>query len=1185
MLRPTSAETNTVSYNYDGNGFRNSVTDARGNTTNFCYDVSYGGTAITTSRGNLTRRIDPPPTGGANRPVTLFQYDSKDNLTQTVPPKGVNSGATVTCAADLSTLVNPTYATTLTYDGTQTKLLSVARNYTDPDSGAQTATTKFEYNDAANPGLMTRVIPPRGNTGGSLHYTYATRLVYFGTGTKFGLLDNVTDALANKSSYDYDLAGRRIKIVDPLGNAAGGVPADHSWLYAYDKEDRVLTTSAPAPSAGGGALVTSFQYDSVGNRLVVIDPRLQVTKYLYDERDSLNQVLESPSVWTDPLVTPSPLITTEYQYDHLGNLSRLLRAKADASYERATDYAYDGLNRVRRGTQYPSWPATTPTLITQYSYDPNGNRATLLDPLNQTTTMAYDALNRLTAMSYSDGVTPNAGYTYDANGNRLSLADGTGSTAYVYDELNRLTSLTDPASKVLGYRYDLDGNRTKVIYPSGTGTVTYSFDNASRLQSLLDWASRTTSYQYFEDGSLKQATNSNTTTAAYSYDNARRLTRVANKLGTTIIRQHMYKLDAAGNRTQIDEQLAGLGVPNTGSTKAWGRNNYNQLGATSSNTCNSLPCSLSPLEVTSLGGALALAAGAEHSLAVKGDGTVWAWDRNDAGQLGDGTTTDRTAPIQVPGLSNVTAVSAGYKHSVALKSDGTIWTWGLNDKGQLGIGTTVEQHAPTLVTGISGVTRIAAGYKHNIVSKQDGTAWGWGWNLSGHVGDGSDGEVNNRLSPVQVLNLTNVVRVAAGEAHSLGLKGDGTLWSWGRNDSGQLGTGNLNYYSTPHQVKKVGPGNQFLTGVTEIAAGEVHSLGLTASGSVYAWGDNDYGQLGDGDTYNRRNKADLVVGLTGPVTLYAGEYHSMAVKNGTLWIWGRNDDGHLGDGTSTNRLLPTALTTPTGVTIVGGGQWNRHTLASTGSGSGPATETTTYSYDRLSRLTGVDAPGTPFDTSYLYDPAGNRSTMTRGSATNYSYDRADRITAAGAVSYTVNANGNLVAKGADSFAFDQANRMNSATVAGATSSYAYNGDGVRHSKTVAAVTTTLVNDVNRGLPVVLDDGTRKYVYGLGLAYAVEGSSVLTYHTDGLGSVRAVTDAVGAVTNTYKTDEFGVPVETQGPSAQPYRYTGEPRDAESGLVYLRALMYDPGTGRFRGRAPDVIIIPQTPARTSPLKSQC
>ena len=115
--------------------------------------------------------------------------------------------------------------------------------------------------------------------------------------------------------------------------------------------------------------------------------------------------------------------------------------------------------------------------------------------------------------------------------------------------------------------------------------------------------------------------------------------------------------------------------------------------------------------------------------------------------------------------------------------------------------------------------------------------------------------------------------------------------------------------------------------------------------------------------------------------------------------------------------------------------------------------------------------------------------MTRGAATSYSYDRADRITAAGAVSYTVNANGNLVARGGDSFAYDQANRMKSATIGGSTSTYAYNGDGVRHSKTVAAITTTLVNDVNRGLPVVLDNGTMKYGYGLGLAYAVEGTSV------------------------------------------------------------------------------------------------
>jgi RHS repeat-associated protein len=121
------------------------------------------------------------------------------------------------------------------------------------------------------------------------------------------------------------------------------------------------------------------------------------------------------------------------------------------------------------------------------------------------------------------------------------------------------------------------------------------------------------------------------------------------------------------------------------------------------------------------------------------------------------------------------------------------------------------------------------------------------------------------------------------------------------------------------------------------------------------------------------------------------------------------------------------------------------------------------------------------------------------------------------------------------------------------------------------VTTRAVYDVNRSLPVVLDDGTRKYVYGLGLAYAVNGISVEVYHTDGLGSVRAITDGTTPaplVVQTYATDEFGIPdaALTQGSTAQPFQYTGEPRDAESGFVYLRARMYDPQIGRFLQRDP-------------------
>ena len=579
VTKPSSTETYTESYTYDSNFNRTSVTDARGNTTSFCFDVDYTGAPIFGSHGNLTRRIDPPPSAGANVPVTLFKYDSKNNLIEMIPPKGVSSGTTVTCSTDLSALINANYATDYAYDATGVQLLSVTRKFTDPDLGLQTAETKYEYGDSANPGLVTRIIPPRGNTGPNPDYTYATTMAYFASGSQAGMLQSSTDPDGNQTTYTYDAAGRRLTMVDPNGNTSGGVPGDHTWSYSYDAEDRLLRQVAPAPAHGGTALTTTFQYDPVGNRTVVIDANGQVTTYAYDVRDQLNEVDQSPNAWTDPNATPSPKYVTTYTYDNLGNLNRMTRAFGDATYERATDYLYGGSRHLRQEIQYPSWPTTTPTLATTYAYDGNGNRVSLVDPLSQTPTFTFDKLNRITGITYSDGVTPNVSYSYDANGNRATMVDGTGTTSYGYDEMDRLQSVTSPGPSTVGYRYDLDGNRTKLIYPDSTA-VTYSFDKASRLTGLTDWASRTTGYTYLPDGHVQQLTNANGTTAQYSYDNAQRLTQVLNQDSSLkVIDQHTYTLDSVGTRSQVAEVLAQVGGGQITPTTAYGYDKLYELTA------------------------------------------------------------------------------------------------------------------------------------------------------------------------------------------------------------------------------------------------------------------------------------------------------------------------------------------------------------------------------------------------------------------------------------------------------------------------------------------------------------------------------------------------------------------------------------------------------------------------------
>jgi RHS repeat-associated protein len=191
------------------------------------------------------------------------------------------------------------------------------------------------------------------------------------------------------------------------------------------------------------------------------------------------------------------------------------------------------------------------------------------------------------------------------------------------------------------------------------------------------------------------------------------------------------------------------------------------------------------------------------------------------------------------------------------------------------------------------------------------------------------------------------------------------------------------------------------------------------------------------------------------------------------------------------------------------------------------------------------------------------------------------MTSAGTMSVTVDAKGNQTAKGSDTFAFDQANQLTSATVSGSTETYVYDGDGTRFSRQVGAnPPIRYVSDIAPGLPMTIYDGTRKTVYGLGVVYAAAGSTIEVYHADGLGSIRALTNAAGTVTATYRTDEWGVTTATTGGSTQPLTFTGEPRDA-TGLTYLRARYYDPDLGRFVSRdtwlgAPDA---PQTQNRYS------
>ena len=331
---------------------------------------------------------------------------------------------------------------------------------------------------------------------------------------------------------------------------------------------------------------------------------------------------------------------------------------------------------------------------------------------------------------------------------------------------------------------------------------------------------------------------------------------------------------------------------------AWGDNYYGQLGD-GTKIDKQLPEAVAS-------GVIAAAAGADHSLFVKADGSLWAVGFNGDGELGDGTTATLTQPESI--ATNVVAVAAGAWHSLFLKRDGTLWGMGANYNGQLGDGTQNQRVNP--VTIASNVVALAAGWYHSLYLKTDGTLWGMGSNCSGQLGNGTTLEQDLAVSVA-----SNVVALAAGSWHSLYLKIDGTLWGMGANSYGQLGDGNNTGAYLAVSVA---------SNVVALAAGSVHSLFLTKDETLWAMGDNGSGQLGNG-TNTAAYLPESVVSNVVAVT--AGMYDSLCLKSdGTLWAMGANSVGQLGDGTKTTRYSPVAVPGMSVATVVSSGSAN-HTLA------------------------------------------------------------------------------------------------------------------------------------------------------------------------------------------------------------------------------------------------------------------
>jgi RHS repeat-associated protein len=931
----------------------------------------------------------------------------------------------------------------------------------------------------------------------------------------------VTDANIHTWKDVYD-NGTLIKRIDPAGevtqfgfdgdldvNAVTSPNGTDTTAMTYDNGN-LRTATAPASL---GSAQKAFTYDGQNNVRTVTDARQKLTEFGYDAAGNNNSVtLDGQQTVGATYNAQGQMLTSTdgngnqstYTYDSNGNLASLTAPDPDGTgllqapkttytyypsglvhtkvaplgnctdcnpADYTTSYTYDDDGHLLTETgPDPDGSGPLSARVTTHTYDAAGNEKTVIDANGHVTSYQYDNANHVIQITQPDPdgagslEAPITKYGYDDVGNRTTVIGprgnctncdpGAATTTYRYNQNNQLESVTTPKGEKSTYTYDTNGNLATVVDPRGyvqgadpaQYTTTYTYDAAGRLLTTKDPLQNVTTNHYDPVGNLDWTKDANQHQTSNTYDSVGRLLSITAPDGGLTT----FAYDRNGNlRSRTDANNHTVNY----SHDADGR-------------------------LTQKMAVGVIAAGELFSFGLKSDGSVWSWGRNDRGQLGNGTSTDSPTPAQVSKLAGVTAIAAGGRHSLGLRQDGTVISWG-------------DYASPLQVTNLTGVRAIAAGgYPFSLALKGDGTVRAWGFNVSGELGNGT---TTDSPTPVQVSNLAGVTAIAAGGEHSLALTTDGSLWAWGANDSGQLGNGSTTNSTTPVQIGNLGGG------VTAISAGRHHSLALKADNSVWAWGQNSSGELGNGTTTNSSTPVQ-VINLAGVTAVAAANSFSLALKaDGTVWAWGYGYDGELGNGTRTWSSTPVRVGNLTGVVAIateythalalksdgsvwswGDNTWGELGNGTTGGDSltpvqvslqvaspttyaydanGNVTSVTDangnatppagdginrYVYDRADKLTQIDYSDTTPDVTFGYDNVGNRTSMNYGTDTvTYNYDNLDRLTGS--------------TRGADAFSYgyDAAGNVTSRTYPGSPPiSYGYDEDNRLASVVDAGATTT-----------------------------------------------------------------------------------------------------------------------------------
>lgn len=337
-------------------------------------------------------------------------------------------------------------------------------------------------------------------------------------------------------------------------------------------------------------------------------------------------------------------------------------------------------------------------------------------------------------------------------------------------------------------------------------------------------------------------------------------------------------------------------IKTDGTLWSWGGNNYGKLGQGSS-----VPVE-NPTQVGIDDDWIAVEGGSNHTVGLKSDGTVWCAGYNNSGQLGNSSNTNSSTFVQETTYSlSWKAIGAGEDVSFGIREDGTLWSWGNNANAQLGVGDTDNRNSPTQeITGGTDWVDVDSSYSHTLAMNSDGNIFGWGAHTYGVLNLGADVLDSQNTSPLRNY-IYQLSSYSNGEFHSSIINSSGELWSWGVNTDGGLGDGSTTGKSIP--VKE----NTSSTDWTKVVSGRLFTVAIQSDGTLWAWGENVQGQLGDGSTSDS-NVPIKVNSDTDWKDVAVGDYHTLALKaDGTLYAWGKNDDGQLGDNTTTKKTSPVAI--------------------------------------------------------------------------------------------------------------------------------------------------------------------------------------------------------------------------------------------------------------------------------------